>query len=201
MTKTGPYEQAVERIRPERPAQPAPLTAAEVGRIIDLVVAYTRREPDATMIQVWAAQSLIGRWTCAEAERAIHLWGANRQPGDFLEPGDVTRTIRADRQDRALRAEQKRLESGPPANPAAADRIREIVADVAARKAPPAAGGAGSEQDPRGVGPVLSVACPHCHAGIGAHCTTGTPKHRKLSRSGCHPARAKALAEQLKRGA
>lgn len=180
-----------ERIRPERPAQPKPLTANEVTRIVDLVVAYTRREPDATMVQVWAAQSVIGRWTCAEAEAAIHLWASRREPGDFLEPGDVTRTIRAQRQDHAMRAEQARNEATP-ANPAAAERIREIVGGLAQRM------GWHDEDTPRGPGASLAVACPHCHAAVGSRCQSGGKPLRKAA---CHPSRSDALAAQLKRGA
>lgn len=71
------------------------LTQEDLQEIIDLVVAYTGREPDKSLIQTWAAQSVIGRWSYPEASRAIHLWAANRGPNDFLEPADVTRTLKA----------------------------------------------------------------------------------------------------------
>lgn len=188
----------LDRVRPERPMQPAPLTDDEIAQVVDLVVAYTRREPDRTMVQVWAAQSVIGRWTCTEAEQAIHLWAAHREPGAFLEPDTVTRAIRADRQDRALRAEAARLRE--PADAAAAERIREIVSGIAERRSVPSDQPSGGDEkpgadDPRGAGPVLSVACPHCGADVGEHCTTGAPRYRRLGGAGCHPSRAAALAE------
>ncbi|GAA0897852.1 hypothetical protein [Pseudonocardia zijingensis] len=121
MTEIDRYGHPVERIRPERPAPPPPLTPAEIGGLLDLVVGYTGREPDKTLVEIWAAQSLLGRWTYSEAARAIHLWGANRGPNDFLQPADVTRAIRAERQDRAMRQPQ------PVPDPIGQQRLRELI--------------------------------------------------------------------------
>jgi hypothetical protein len=192
MTELDRYGNPVERVRPERPPQPRPLNADEIQALIDLVVAYTRREPDRTMVEVWATQSLLGRWTYPEAAQAIHRWGYNRAPDAFLEPSDVTRTIRADRQEAAQRAEQARLEALP-ADPAAVERVREIVGGIAARMGWPV-----DEVEQASPVPVLAVPCPHCLASAGTSCTANG---RPLQKTRCHPSRSEALAEQLKRGA
>lgn len=88
------------------------LTQQDFQSIIDLVVAYTGREPDKTLVQTWAAQSAIGRWTYPEAARAIHLWASNRGPRDFLEPADVTRTLRVIRSRAADTFELPRIPDG-----------------------------------------------------------------------------------------
>lgn len=192
MTELDRYGHPVQRITPERPPQHPPLTSDELKGLIDLVVAYTRREPDRTMVEVWATQSLLGRWTYEEAARAIHQWGYSRAPDAFLEPSDVTRTIRAERNEAAQRAEQARLESKP-ADPAAARRVREIVGGIAE-----ALGWPVDEVEQRSTIPVLAVPCPHCHASAGAGCTTNG---RALQKTRCHPSRSDALAEHLKAGA
>lgn len=186
MTELDRYGHPVERVTPERPPQPRPLSTDEIEGLLDLVVAYTRREPDKSMVQVWAAQSLLGRWTYDEAATAIHRWGYNRPENGFLEPSDVTRLIRADRQDAAQRAEQAWLESRP-ADPAAAERIRDIVNGLAAQM------GWADDDSEAPAQSVLSVACPFCHSGIGQPCTRpgqgGTVRRR-----GAHPSRREAAA-------
>lgn len=188
MTEIDKWGHPVERVRPERPPQPRPLTPAEIQELIRVVVAYTRREPDEAMVQVWAAQSVIGRWTFQEAVHAIHLWGANRGPSDFLEPGDVTRLIRASRQDQAMREEAARAQA--PVDHASAARIRQVMGELAEQL--------GWSEEPRArEGFALRVPCPHCGAGVGARCTN-PGSGRPLSTQPCHPSRADALAAQLR---
>lgn len=186
------WGQPVERVTLERPPQPAPITRDELKALIAVVVAYTRRQPDEGMVAVWGTQAQMGRWTYEEAVRAIHQWGYDRAPDAWLEPSDVTRAIRAERQDRALREEQQRMESRP-ADPATAERVREVVTEIVAKL--------GWEDDPgttpRAIAPLLSEPCPHCGATVGSHCTTGPPHFRALRKSGCHPARAERLATRL----
>jgi hypothetical protein len=117
----------VERVLPDRPPPPPPLTPDEVRALLDLVVAYTGRQPDVSMVQVWGTQAVLGRWTLAEATTAIHRWGRDRRPNDFLQPSDVTHTIRAERQDAALRAENERLRNLPPLTPDRLKTIREFA--------------------------------------------------------------------------
>lgn len=45
-----------------------------------------------------------------------------------------------------------------------------------------------------------AVRCPHCRAAIGSPCVVPS-SGRRLTMSGCHPARAEALAEVLRGGA
>lgn len=191
MTEVDRHGHPVERIRPERPPQPDPLTADEVGHIVDLVVAYTRREPDTTMVQVWAAQSRIGRWTAAEAVDAIHRWGSTRGPSDFLEPSDVTRTIRADRADRAKRAEAERLMRVPELPPASRSRMNELIEQLSRRLgwSDELADGDGRE----GRRAVLGVACPACEARPLERCTR-QGRGRRVELSGVHPARRAAVS-------
>lgn len=92
------------------------LTEAEFKALIDLVVAYTGREPDKTLIETWATQAGIGRWAYPEAARAIHLWVATRKPQDFLEPSDITRAIRAVRNKAAATFEAPVIPEGLPAS-------------------------------------------------------------------------------------
>ncbi|MBP2370273.1 zinc finger domain-containing protein [Pseudonocardia parietis] len=190
MTELDRYGHPVERVRPERPPQPRPLTADEIGQIVDLVVAYTRREPDRTMIQVWTAQSQIGRWTAPEAIAAIHRWGASRGPNDFLEPSDVTRTVRAERADRARRDEAARLAAAPPADPASRARIDQVIGRLSSRLGWPADPGDDDGATRRGV---LDRVCPHCKAGPGARCVG--PAGKPLTLSPHHPARVAAAGE------
>jgi hypothetical protein len=160
MTEIDRWGHPVERIRPERPPQPDPLTPAEVKAIIDLVVAYTRREPDKTIVQVWATQSALGRWTYAEAARAIHVWGSTRGKNDFLEPSDITRAIRAERQDRAMR------EPLPAPNPIGQARLHKLIANAFQSISD-------NPDDPGDVArrAALTRPCPHCGANQAEPCT------------------------------
>lgn len=186
MTEIDRFGHPVERVRPDRPPAPPSLTADEVETIVDLVVAYTRRDPDRSMVQVWAAQSQIGRWTAAEAIRAIHLWGADRKQGEFLEPSDVTRLIRAERKDRAMRDEAARL-AAHPADAAKAAKVEEVVNELASRM--------GWEDDRDKA--AMSVECPYCHAKPRERCTG--KGGRPLRQSPAHPARVDAQADARKR--
>ncbi len=190
MTEIDRYGHPVERVRPDRPTPLPTLTADEIKKVVDLVVAYTGREPDKTMIEVWATQSALGRWTFPEAARAIHLWGRDRSPNAFLEPSDVTRTIRAERQDRALREENERLRQ--PGDPVAAERVQQYVTEIASKMGWDADG----EPMNRG-GFALKVRCPHCGVSPGARCVTPSTGST-LTKQPCHPSRADALAEHLR---
>ncbi|CAA9365213.1 MAG: hypothetical protein AVDCRST_MAG68-5137 [uncultured Gemmatimonadetes bacterium] len=94
------------------PSSARQLTQDEFKEIIDLVVAYTGREPDKTLVQTWAAQAAIGKWTYPEASRAIHLWASRRGPNDFLEPANVTRTLKAVRSQAAATFEAPVIPEG-----------------------------------------------------------------------------------------
>jgi hypothetical protein len=177
VTEIDRYGFPVERVRPERPPAPPPLTPAEIEQIVQLVVAYTRREPDTSMVQVWAAQSLLGRWTFDEAARAIHQWGANRGPNDFLEPAVVTRAIRAERQDRAMR------EPIVHPDPIGQARLTELLAGAfrSINDDPADPGGAARRT-------ALSRPCPHCGAQQSEPCSRpGLAGRVRLSK--IHPSR------------
>src|SRR5690606_15337461 len=106
----------------------------------------------------------------------------------FRSPGDVTRLIRASRQDQAMREEATRAQA--PVDHASADRIRQVVGELAEQL--------GWSEEPKArEGFALRVPCPHCGAGVGARCTN-PGSGRPLSTQPCHPSRADALAAQLR---
>lgn len=87
------------------PPQPLPLYPREIGLLVEAVVAYEPwRAVDQTLIDVWTAQAQLGRWTFAEAMRAIHTWAQTRTRGEFLDPAEVTRMVKREREDVLSRA-------------------------------------------------------------------------------------------------
>jgi hypothetical protein len=176
--------------------QPDPMPPAEIGMIVDLVCAYTRREPDKSMIQVWGGQALVGRWTLPEASAAVHQWAANREPNAFLEPSDVSRAIHRARNDLIARREAQR-EAAVPGDPNAAARVAAMVASLAATKVIPASVDDLSRPHPRG----LHVRCdgsppvegqqhdPGCGAEIGELCRLRAGKRHRAPGGFVHPSR------------
>lgn len=122
---------------PDLDALPAPLPDAEITVLVEAVVAYEPwREVDESLLDIWTAQSAVGRWTFPEALRAIHAWAATRERGTFLDPADVTRAIRAEREDRLSRAAAPPRFTPEPDEGRARDRVtgfNEILAESGVR--------------------------------------------------------------------
>jgi hypothetical protein len=163
------------------------ITTDDVVDLLSVATGYDNRNASTATVLAWTTAGQHARWTREEALAAIHAHYA--ESTEFLMPAHVTARIRADRQDRALRAEQAALEAAP-ANPAAAERIQRIIDELAERMG-------WSEDGQERSGFALRVRCPHCHAAPGDRCvapTTGKP----LRRAACHPSRADLLAEHLR---
>lgn len=158
----------------------------EIVDLLTAISAYDKRKPDRAAILAWGKSSELGRWTLTEALDAVH--GHFSEDPAYLMPAHVTARIKAVRQDRALRDEQRALEAGP-VDQAAADRVAAVVAELASTL--------GWEGKRDAVGTALRVACPHCSAPVGQRCVA-TSTGKSLTQSACHPSRADALAEQIR---
>lgn len=189
MTEIDRWGDPVERVQPDRPPAPPPMTVDELDGLVKAVIAYTGRESSEALATVWIAQAQLGRWTYVEAMAALHAWARDHESGAFLEPSDITRSVRAARRDAALAGEAARARV---VDPGAAERLRRGVAQVASRL-----GWADREQ--RREAGALAVPCPWCGAREGEPCRnshTGRP----LTASTCHPGRTEALAAAREAG-
>ena len=82
-----------------------PMDARDLAQLTDLVIAYCPWiEPSATLMQIWGAQATLGKWTLAEAARAVHMWARNRKQREYLDPSVVAAMVRAEREDTMSRA-------------------------------------------------------------------------------------------------
>lgn len=166
------------------------MTRNEIVDLLSAITAYDNRNPNEAAVLAWGKAAELGRWTFPEALDAVHAHYA--EDPAFLMPAHVTERVRAARQDRAMRQELAELEASP-ADPAAAERIAAIVADVA--------NNLGWDRDQRQPGSaMLRVRCPHCQAAAGVRCVS-TASGKTLRQSACHPARAEAFTRQLREGA
>jgi len=159
----------------------------EVVDLLTAISAYDNRNPNPAAVLAWGKAAELGRWTFPEALAAVHAHFAENP--DYLMPAHITARVKAVRQDQAMREEALALEAAP-TDPAAAARIQQIVGELAQHM-----GWSEGHRDRAGF--ALRVACPHCHAAVGARCTslsTGKP----LKESACHPSRAELLAERLR---
>jgi len=165
------------------------MTHNEIVDLLTAVSAYDNRKPNPAAVLAWGKAAELGRWTLPEALDAVHEHFSENP--DYLMPAHITGRVKAARHERLERErQQERLALEAVVDPAAAARIRAVVADVARSMGWPARSEARASY-------ALKVACPHCGAVAGARCTaksTGKP----LSKSACHPARTEALAEVLR---
>lgn len=162
------------------------------NEIIDLltaVSAYDNRKANPAAVLAWGNASMLGRWTLPEALDAVHAHFA--EDPAYLMPAHVTARVKAARQDRAMREEARALTAAP-VNPAAAERVAQIVAEVA--------NNLGWDDGRQPGGTALKVRCPHCGVPAGARCVASSTG-RPLTQSACHPSRAEAQAEHLRRSA
>lgn len=163
------------------------LTRPEMVNLLTAASAYDNRQPNPAAVMAWGKAAELGRWTFDEALDALHAHYAETTA--FVMPGHITERIRAARQDRAMRAETRQVEEAP-ANPAAAERIQQIITEVAEQM------GWTEPGTPR-AGFALKVPCPHCRAAEGARCVNPATD-KPLRKSTCHDARALALAEFMR---
>jgi hypothetical protein len=162
------------------------MTRDQVVDLLTAISAYDNRKPNPAAVLAWGKAAELGRWTLPEALEAVH--GHFSEDPAYLMPAHVTARVKAARQDRALRDEALAIEAGP-VHPEVAARVEKVVAEIAA--------GMGWDRENRGSKFGLQVVCPHCGAGLGAKCTQ--PKTgQTLRESAMHPARAEAIAQQLR---
>jgi hypothetical protein len=162
------------------------MTRNQVVDLLTAISAYDNRKPNEGAILAWGTAAEMGRWTLPEALAAVkaHFFEST----DYLMPAHVAKRIKDVRQDKALRAETLAIESGP-VHPEVAARVEKVVAELAA--------GMGWDRGSRKEKFGLQVDCPHCGAKAGQKCTarsTGQP----LRESTMHPARAEAIARELR---
>lgn len=157
----------------------------EVIDLLSAITAYDNRNATRETVLAWSKAAEIGRWTLPEALEAVHAHFA--ESTEYLLPGHVTQRIKAERQDRHMRQDPREIEA--PANPAAAERIQEIVAEVGEKL------GWAADRDRS----ALTVACPFCRAQPRERCTS--KDGRQLKQSPAHPARIEAQAKQWREAA
>jgi hypothetical protein len=133
-----------------------------------------------TTVTEWLAVADLGRWTYVDAVQAVHAHFT--ESTEYLMPAHITERIRAARADAAARAQ---LDDEAVVDPASAERVREIVAELAEKLAWP--------QSTPEARQAMRVRCPHCHAGAGERCVT--PAGKRLTESPCHPSRLKAVGQ------
>lgn len=162
------------------------LTEAEVKRLMALAAAYDQRRPPddpqaaRAVVLSWQDASERGRWTFQEAAEAIKAhYTCSSQ---YLMPGHITALIRANRSQPLRIAEQRVLETSPPASP---ETVAAVMAQVAREL------GWSEEIDRRSV---MAVACPYCRAAPGEQCARNSRAGRVPARQP-HPARRDAAAE------
>lgn len=162
------------------------MTHDQVVDLLTAISAYDNRKPNPAAVLAWGKAAELGRWTLPEALDAVH--GHFSEDPAYLMPAHVTARVKAARQDRAMREETLAIESGP-VHPEVAARVERVVAELAA--------GMGWDRGSRKEKFGLQVDCPHCGAKAGQKCTarsTGQP----LREASMHPARAEALARELR---
>lgn len=151
----------------------------QVRQLLALVMAYDNRRPGDATIRAWSEAARRGRWTYDEATEAIHAHYATETT--WLMPGHVTQRIRAARPPVTMSAEPT-----PAPDQIGQRRVAEIIR-----------GGFSDVDDEPAAPPVLpppelAVACPHCQAAPGTHCTRpGRSGPVPMQRP--HPARREAV--------
>ncbi len=162
------------------------MTRNEIVDLLSAITAYDNRNPNQAAVLAWGKAAELGRWTLPEALDAVHAHFAENPA--YLMPAHVTARVRASRQDTAMREESRALTAAP-VDPAAAERVAEVVAEVAKHL--------GWDDGRQPGGTALKVRCPHCGAAPGARCVA-LSSGQALTKSACHPSRAQSLAERLR---
>jgi hypothetical protein len=152
----------------------------QVRQLLAVVIAYDNRKLAEANILAWSEAARRGRWTLAEAIEAVHdHYG---RESTWLMPGHVTASIRAKRQDHAMREQAAwQIEAAP--------RVAELVAGVL-----PDVDAAVVDHEPPPVPSKYRNACPHCHAAPGAPCVRPSHGPKPVALAGVHPARLNAEA-------
>lgn len=151
----------------------------QVRQLLAVVIAYDNRKLAEANILAWSEAARRGRWTLDEAVEAVHdHYG---RESTWLMPGHVTASIRAKRQDQAMREQAAwQIEAAP--------RVAELVAGVLPdvdetvdREPPPAPS-------------KYRNGCPHCHAAPGDPCVRPSRDAAPVQLAGVHPSRLNAEA-------
>jgi hypothetical protein len=131
----------------------------DVIDVLSVVAAATRRSVGETDVDVW--QAVIGDLSKDQCLLAVrdHL---RERPGVWLEPGHIVERVKAKRRDELDRESDEERDER---QQALERKVAEDVAELAEQKAIP-----GPLKYTRPVINPLTVHCPWCHAGIGAHC-------------------------------
>jgi hypothetical protein len=141
---------------------------------------YDNRRPNPDTILAWVTASGIGRWTFQLALDAIHAHYARSR--EFVMPADITAYVRAER------VQPARELPPPDAEPAAPERVRALVGELAGKL------GWRRDDEPADRHAVLAVACPWCHAPAGEPCSRPSERNRagRVRLARFHPARVEA---------
>ena len=162
------------------------MTHDQVVDLLTAISAYDNRKPNPAAVLAWGKAAELGRWTLPEALEAVHAH-FSEDPA-YLMPAHVTVRVKAARQDRHMREEALAIEAGP-VHPEVQARIETVIEALEQSMG----WDRGSRKEKFG----LSVACPHCGAKAGSKCT-GRTTGQPLREASMHPARADALARELR---
>lgn len=151
------------------------MTRDQIIDLLSVVVAYDNRHAGQGQLAAWTEAADRGHWTYDLALDAIH--GHYAESRDWIMPADVTKRVRAAKQDQRLRAA-----IGPPQpepDPEAAARHQAIVNRAM---------GWTDDRRPDPVRGALGATCPHCHAAPRSTCTRPGTAGRRVD---CppHPSR------------
>jgi hypothetical protein len=157
------------------------MTHDEVVDLLSAINVHDHRAVGRPTIAEWLAVADVGRWTYVEALAAMRAHFTDSK--EYLMPAHITERIRAARADAAAR---ELAEAAAVIDVASAERVAEIVAELAETLAWPQ-----STPEARAA---LRVRCPHCRAAPGERCQT--PSGKRLTESPCHPSRLAAVPKQ-----
>jgi hypothetical protein len=189
------------------------MPAAQLRDLVERFIGEQRRDPSPPLIEEWAGQVALGRWTYAEARRALAQWIASHPDRRrLLEPTDIAGLIRAERQDRAMRettaqARERYAEvdaaraaaAGAPVEwpePDEPPSTPEFRAAMFGQIAAECGWDVDAPSDPAMRDTALGIGCPHCGAPPGQFCHVLSRPDRRLAKRGAHPSRVDALAAQ-----
>jgi hypothetical protein len=158
------------------------MTPDQIVDLLTIATAYDRRTVGEGDVHAWLDSARRGRWTFDEAAEAVKAYYATTiADRPFVMPSHITHLIKAERQDRAMRATNRELVQAGPPHP----RTAAMAAELAAKFEIP---------EPRSA---LRVPCPFCGATPGNPCTRPAPGGEK--RTTTHPSRVEASAGKVTR--
>lgn len=166
-----------------------PLTEDQVRALLAVAMYYDHRNPGESDVMAWTEAAHRRRWRFVPAREAIHEHYAEKR--DYIMPADITLRLRVEsRYPPRYREAPAELEEARP-DPAGQERVRAIVAILAARL--------GWARKPSQEDPELAVECPHCHAAPMRPCarlaTRGPHRGEYIRTSNSHPSRVELAAK------